>query len=75
MSNKYKQKFCFECTNFCLSLGSDDYSEFTPGESPEISCYAGKFCVHDGITRSSFASLIRQAETCDNFSKDPDMPK
>lgn len=71
----YTKPFCYECHHFCISLGTSDYSEVTPGEAPEISCAKGHYYI-DGpdddykLNTWTFRGLIRKARECNDFEVD-----
>ncbi len=59
---------CFCCRQFVLAYEAD-WSDVTPGEGLNISCWVGKFQTvnQNNIDNCDFHSLVRQGAKCDQF--------
>ena len=74
MTIDYHQKYCLECKWFHLDLGSEDYSEETPGDQAALICFAG----HYWLNRDDYGpykKIICMARICPDFEPDPELAK
>ena len=74
MTIDYHQRYCLECKHFFLDLGSEDYSEETPGNPAALICFAGHYFL-DRDDYGPYKRIICMARTCPNFEPDPELAK
>lgn len=75
MTINYHQRYCLECKHFFLDLGSDDYSELTPGEPASLTCFAGHYYLDRHDYFEVYKEMICKARTCPDFEPDPELAK
>jgi len=75
MTIDYHQKYCLECVHFDLDLGSEDYSEDTPGSPATIGCLEAHWHLWRDDYYDSYKTRICMARTCPDFEPDPELAK
>lgn len=61
-------RLCPTCAHFFVDLGSDGYSEYTPGHAGTMECLKGKWSLRpDTATMRSARHAMRRADTCKLF--------
>ena len=70
MTVDYHQKYCLECKHFCLDLGEEDYSEYTPGSPAYIGCHKLHWRLDRDNCYDNYKTRICMARTCSDFEPD-----
>lgn len=71
----YGQKYCLECEHFYLDLGSEDWSEITPGDPACLGCTKMHWMVDRVDYLECYKERICTARTCPDFVPDPELAK
>lgn len=67
-------KLCLWCKRCDFDMGSQHYSEMTPGSNASIVCYKDRFdYVLNNLTHERFLELIAYAKDCEHFELNPDL--
>ncbi len=65
-----KNKLCVFCKHFNLSMGTSDYSDFTPGTKAVLECEMGIWSMQNDNNfdeNEEFRRNIKRAETCEEY--------
>ena len=69
----YDGKLCLDCRHFEFSWPTPCYSELTPGDAGEITCYKGHFrlseCDDKPTTGPLLKSVFMRAESCADYEE------
>ena len=69
MGRKSKYITCVFCKHFCFSLGTPDYSDYTPGEDASLSCDKEYWDIrnYEDDCERKFREALKLAQTCKEF--------
>jgi len=75
MTIDYHQRYCLECKQFFLDLGSGAESDVTPGgDFASMGCFLHWFLDYDDYSEQ-YKKMICMARTCPDFEPDPELAK